>query len=173
MELRKILERAFEAYREPLKNVTAFKYLRRVLTAGDYDWLAVLGKLGKAIKSWGRLLRILSQEGTYPKVSGHFLKVVSQAVLLFGEDTWVLTPRMERSLDIFQNRVARRITRRNPRRRGMIFWHTHHWRRQWGKHDYRGSGNPSQGGRTRSCSILRCDQFWTPVSVLVMDFLIP
>ena len=53
-ELRQILERAFELYGEPLENVTAFRYLGRVLTAGDDDWLAVLGNLGKARKSWGR-----------------------------------------------------------------------------------------------------------------------
>ena len=36
-ELRESTERAFEAYGEPLENVTAFLYLRQVLTAGDYD----------------------------------------------------------------------------------------------------------------------------------------
>ena len=79
---------------------------------GDDDWLVVVGKFGKAIKSWGRLSWILSREGADTKVSGHFYKAVSQAVLLFGADTWVLTPRMERALDIFQHRIARRITRR-------------------------------------------------------------
>ena len=43
-ELRESSERAFEAYRD-----------RQVLTEGDYDWLSVLGNLGKARKSWGRL----------------------------------------------------------------------------------------------------------------------
>ena len=42
------MERYFEEYGEPLENVTTFQYLGRVLTAGDDDWLAVLGKLGKA-----------------------------------------------------------------------------------------------------------------------------
>ena len=36
-ELREIMERAFEAYIEPLENVTAFKYLVRVMTEGDDD----------------------------------------------------------------------------------------------------------------------------------------
>ena len=68
---------------------------------GDDDWLAVVGNLGKARKSWGRLYRILSWEGADPKVSGHFYKAVVQAVVLFGVETWVLTPRMERALDSF------------------------------------------------------------------------
>ena len=33
--LRKILERAFQAYREPLETVTLFKYMVRVMTAGE------------------------------------------------------------------------------------------------------------------------------------------
>ena len=36
-ELRKITERAFEAYGELLENITAFKCLVQVLTAGDDD----------------------------------------------------------------------------------------------------------------------------------------
>ena len=36
-ETREISERAFDAYGEPLENVTTFKYLGRVLTAGDDD----------------------------------------------------------------------------------------------------------------------------------------
>ena len=114
-ELREISERAFEIYGEPLENMTAFRYLGWVFTEGDDEWLAVVGNLGKARNSWGRLLRIFSREGAYPKVSGHFLKAVSQAVLLFGVETWVIAPRMERALDSFQHRVARRLTGRQPR----------------------------------------------------------
>ena len=47
-ELRESSERAFEAYGEPLENVTAFRYLGRVLMAGGDEWLAVVGNLGKA-----------------------------------------------------------------------------------------------------------------------------
>ena len=49
-DLRESLERAFEEYREPLENVRAFRYLGQVLTAGDDDWLAVVGNLGRARK---------------------------------------------------------------------------------------------------------------------------
>ena len=117
-ELRESLERAFEVYGEPLENLTAFWCLGQVLMAGDDDWLAVVGKLGKARKSWGWLSRILSREGEDPKVLGHFYKAVEQAVLLFGAETWVLTPRMERALDSFQNRVVQRLIGRQLRRQG-------------------------------------------------------
>ena len=47
-----------------------------------------------------------------PKVSRTFYIAVTQPVLLFGSETWVLTARMERALDTFQSRVARKLTGR-------------------------------------------------------------
>ena len=108
-ETRESYEQVFKAYGEPIKNVSTFRYLGRVLTAGDDEWISVVGNLGKARKSWWRLSHILSREGAYPKVWGNFYKAVAQAVFLFGAETWFLTPRMERALDSFQRRVARRI----------------------------------------------------------------
>ena len=67
-ELWESTERAFEAYGEPLENVTEFKYLGQVTTTVDDDWPAVVGNLRKAMKSWGQLSRILSQEGADLKV---------------------------------------------------------------------------------------------------------
>ena len=87
-----------------------------------HDWISMVVNLGKARKSWGRLSRILSREGADPKVSGIFYKVMAQAVLLFGEETWVLTPSMERDLDSFQHMVARSITGKQPRRRVDGSW---------------------------------------------------
>ena len=162
--MRESSERAFKAYWEPLENFAKFRYLGQVLTAGDDDWIAVVGKLGKAQHSWGWLSRILRLEGSDPKVSGSFYKAVVQVVLLFGAETWVLTPRMKRSLDSFQHRVARRITGRQPQRRGLGSGSTRLWRSQWVKRASRGSESWSQGGRPRPRNILWRDQFWTYVS---------
>ena len=38
------------------------------------------------------MLRILIREGERPQVSGFFFKSVFQSVLLFGAETWVVTP---------------------------------------------------------------------------------
>ena len=62
-KIRESTEMSFEVYGEQLKTVTSFKYLGRILTAGDDDCPAVAGNLGKARRSWGRLQRILSREG--------------------------------------------------------------------------------------------------------------
>ena len=67
-ETRESSERASEAYGEPLENVMKFRYLRRVLTEGGDDWLAVVENLGKARKSGGMLPWILSQEGADSKM---------------------------------------------------------------------------------------------------------
>ena len=54
-EIREILERDFQAYDTNLDNVSAFKYLGRVVKAGDEDWPAVPGILQKEKKSWWRM----------------------------------------------------------------------------------------------------------------------
>ena len=109
-------ERAFHAYGVQMRAVTEFKYLGRVLTNTDDDWPAVAGNIRKAQANWGRLARILGRDGAEPKVSRSFYTAVTQRVLLFGEETWVLTIKMEAALDAFQGRVARRLTGRMPRR---------------------------------------------------------
>ena len=43
-------------------------------------------------------------------------------VLVFGAETWVLTPQMEKSLDSFQSRVLRKITGRQPRLQKCRSW---------------------------------------------------
>ena len=55
-------------------------------------------------------------------MSENFFKAVVQQVLLFGAETWVVTPKMERALKSFIHGAARRITRRQPRRG---------WDRKW------------------------------------------
>ena len=106
---------AFEVYGKQLQSVPSFQYLGRTLTAGDDDWPAVAGNLGKARKSWGRLQRILSREGATKRVSGNFFKAVVQQVLLFGSETWVVLPRVERALRSFIHGAARQITGKQPR----------------------------------------------------------
>ena len=121
-KMRESLERAFEAYGEPIKNVSDFKYLGTVLTAGKDEWLVVVGNLGKAKSSWGQLSRVLRREGADLKVSGTFYKAVAKSVLLFGAEMWVLTQRMEKALDRFQSRFARRLTGRHLQRKKYRIW---------------------------------------------------
>ena len=67
-------------------------------------------------------MQVIGRERSEPKVSQAFYTAVTQAVLLFGVETWVLILRMEKALDSFQSRVARKITGRQPRRRKDGSW---------------------------------------------------
>ena len=93
-DTRNNLEQAFEAYGVPIKSVSEFKYLGRILMATDKDWPAVVRNLGKARRSWGRLPRVLGREDSDQNVSRAFYISVTQAVLLFWSEMWVLTARM-------------------------------------------------------------------------------
>ena len=54
--------------------------------------------------------------GGGPKSVTEFYTAVTQQVLLFGAETWVLTRKTESALDVFQGRFARRLTGRQPSR---------------------------------------------------------
>ena len=56
------------------------------------------------------------------RVSVNFFKAVVQAVLLFGLETWILTPRKDQALDSFQRGDARRLAGKQPQRRGDGRW---------------------------------------------------
>ena len=114
--MRETSERAFHAYEKFMEVVSEFRYLGRLLTATDDDWPAVAGNIRKTRVSWGRLARVLGREGANPKVSRSFYTTVTQQVFLFRAETWVLTQKMESTLDAFQRGVARWMTGRKTRR---------------------------------------------------------
>ena len=60
--------------------VTSFKYLGRVISVADEDWLAVVKNLYRAMVVCRRMPRVLRREGAAPQVSGLIFKVVVQAV---------------------------------------------------------------------------------------------
>ena len=93
------------------------------MTEGDDNWTAVTGNLAQARKSWGRLQGVISMEGAKKWVSGNFFKAVVQQVLLFGAETWLVSPMMERALSAFIHGAARRLTGRQPRKGRGGKWH--------------------------------------------------
>ena len=102
--------------------MTSFKYLRRLLTVMDDDWPEVIVNLQKAQKIWARLSMILGREGAYPRLRGRFYLAVFQAVLLFGVETWVVTPLIGRLLGSFRHRVARSMAGMQLRRQTNGGW---------------------------------------------------
>ena len=79
--------------------------------------------MAKARKSWGRIQGILRREGATSRISGNFFKAVVQQVLLFGSETWLVTPKMERALSAFLHGEARRLTGRQAQREKDGEWH--------------------------------------------------
>ena len=63
----------------------------------------------------GRLENILGREGEDKRTAGRFYEAVVQAVLLFGSETWVLTPQLEKSLEGFHRRAAQRMAGMGPK----------------------------------------------------------
>ena len=69
-----------------------FKYLGRLIAFDDDDTQAVRGNLAKARRVWARISRILRAENASVRVCGMFYKATVQSVLLFGSETWMLSP---------------------------------------------------------------------------------
>ena len=98
-----------------MEAVIEIRYLGRLLTETDDYWPAVAGNIKKARRIWGQLAWVLGREGADPKVSRTFYIALSQQVLLFRAETWVLTNKMESSLDAFQGMVPRKLMGIQPR----------------------------------------------------------
>jgi hypothetical protein len=110
------LTQSFMAYGDELERVEVFKYLGWLLAYDDNDTQAMQGNLKKARKSWGQDSCILRAENTSPKVCGVFYKATVHAVLLFGSETWKLSPSSLKSLEGFHIWAAHCIVGKMPTR---------------------------------------------------------
>jgi hypothetical protein len=108
------LTQSFTAYGDKLERVEVFKYLGRLLAYDDNNTQAMQGNLKKGRKSCGQVSCILRAENASPKVCGVFYKAIVQAVLLFGSETWNLSPLSLKSLEGFQIRAARCMAGKMP-----------------------------------------------------------
>ena len=93
--------RVFLEYGTPLVAVSLSRYLGRTFPSYDNDWSEVERNLWRAQGNWGRLEKILGREGADRRTAGVFYMAVVQAVLLFGSETWILTPWLEKYLGGF------------------------------------------------------------------------
>ncbi len=101
-------------YGEDLERVEVFKYLERLLAYDNNNSQAMRANLKKARKSWVRVSRVLRAENASRKVCGVFYKAVVQAQLLFGSETWKLSPASLKSLEGFHIRATRRMVGMQP-----------------------------------------------------------
>ncbi len=99
-----------------------FKYLGRLVSYNDNNSQAMRSNLKKACKSWAQVSRVLRTENASPKVCGVFYKTTVQAVLLFGSETWKLSPSSLKSLEGFHIRAARHMAGMQPARNPDGTW---------------------------------------------------
>ena len=98
------LDVTFTAYGDELERVEVFKYLGRLMSMDDNDIQAVRSNMRKARKVFARLSRLLRMDNATPRACGMFYKATIQAVLLFGSETWNLTPSALKQLEGFHVR---------------------------------------------------------------------
>ena len=60
---------------------------------------------------------VLGREGVDRRMAGRFCVVVVQEVILFGTETWVMTPHMEKALEGFHHWALRRMSGMGPKRK--------------------------------------------------------
>ena len=121
-EVRAGTERSLTAYGVPLYQVNYFKYLGQVLAEEDDAWPAVVRNLRRARQNWVRMTRILIREVSDAQAPGQIYLAVVQSIIMYGSETWVLTPRMKIVLGGFHHRVARRLMGRQPRKVRGVGW---------------------------------------------------
>ena len=83
---------------DTLHPVTSFKYLGGVLLALEDNWMEVVRNLRRLRYKWALLSSVLIREDADAPTSGIIYVAVVQVVLLYGSETWVMTPRIGRVL---------------------------------------------------------------------------
>ncbi len=100
------LEHSFTAYGEDLERVEVFEYLGRLIAYDNTDTQAMRSNLRKAMGCWAWISRVLRAENADARTCGMFYKMTVQAVLLYGSETWSLSPMSVKQLEGFHIRAA-------------------------------------------------------------------
>jgi hypothetical protein len=69
---------------------------------------------GVAQGCWAWIFHVLRAENATPKTCGMFYKATMQAVLLYGSETWSLSPLSMKRLEGFHIRAAWRMSGKRP-----------------------------------------------------------
>jgi hypothetical protein len=112
------LRQQFTVHGDVLEGVEVFRYLGRMLLQDDDDIQAVRSQLCKTRGTWARVGQVLRRENVPPRVSAKFYKAIVQSVLLYGSETWVLSPAVLARLEGFHIHAAYRMAKKHVPRRG-------------------------------------------------------
>ena len=114
--------RFFSEYGTPLMAVPLLEYLVRAFSLSDEYFPEVEKNLRRAQVKWRRIVKLLGREGEDRITAGRSYVVVMQAVLLFGSEMWVMTPRLENSFEGFHHRVVRQMAGMGPKLQQYGAW---------------------------------------------------
>ena len=96
----------FQINAEALPPSDAFLYLGQKITYYNSDWMAVYQNLRKARRRWGIIARVMAKTVSTVRGQGVMYKVMSQPLLLYGSDSWVVTGGMLKFLEVFHHGVT-------------------------------------------------------------------
>jgi hypothetical protein len=112
------LRQQFTVSGDVLKQVEVYKYLGQMMAQDDNDTQALRAQLWKARATWARVGQVLQNENTSPFVAAQFYQAVVQAVLLYGSETWVISPTAMARLEGFHIRATYQMAKTHKPRWG-------------------------------------------------------
>jgi hypothetical protein len=101
-----------------LERVEVYKYLGRMMAQDNEDTQAVRAQLRKAHVTWAQFRKVLWSENTPPTVAAKFYLAIVQAILLYGSETWVISPQAMARLEGFHIRAVWCMAQKHKPRRG-------------------------------------------------------
>ena len=93
-----------------------------MLLSSDNNFPAAEQNMYKERGKWGGLENLLGREGADRRITGRSYVAVVQAVLIFGSKTWLLIPRLDKSLESFHHCVVWRMAVMGPKRQQDRTW---------------------------------------------------
>ena len=98
------------------------KYLGRILERSNNYWPEVLRNIRKVWQVWERLGQMLWRGGVELAVSEKFYRKVIHAVMLFGEERWVLSVPMAQMLEGVRLGFLRQVVKFKAKRLRDGLW---------------------------------------------------
>jgi hypothetical protein len=112
------LRQQFTIHGDVLKRVKVYKYLGWMMAQDNDDTQVIRAQLRKARATWAWVGKVLRGENTSPTVAAKFYLAVVQAILLYGSETWVISPQAMAQLEGFHIRAMWSMAQRHKPRQG-------------------------------------------------------
>ena len=116
------LNHVFTCNGDELDRVEVFKYLGWLIAHDDVNTQAMQSNLRKAQGCWAWISCVLRAENANARTCGMFYTATVQAVLLYGSETWSLSPMSVKRLEGFHIHAAWRMSGMRPEKKPDGSW---------------------------------------------------